>query len=45
MEEKQKYEEPEITKVEFDFEEVLTASACEVDNGTFDYFAGSPCYD
>lgn len=45
MEEKQKYEEPEITKVEFDFEEVLTASACEVDTGNLEYFAGSLCYD
>lgn len=42
MEEKKEYEEPSVTKVEFEFNEAITASSCLVE--TLEYGEGI-CYD
>ena len=42
MEEKKEYEEPSITKVEFEFNEAITASICLAENA---YGNGDGCFD
>lgn len=42
MEEKKEYEEPSVTKVEFEFNEAITASGCISQN---DDYGNGLCYD
>ena len=43
--EKKTYEEPKVTKVVFDFKEVITWSVCVVVDGMFEYEEAPVCYD
>lgn len=43
MEEKKEYEEPSVTKVEFEFNEAITASSCIVI--VADDYGNGLCYD
>lgn len=43
---KKTYQEPEVTKVEFDFNETIVSSGgCEVEYGMLEYDGTMLCYD